>query len=297
METIIRIAMDRVESFNQHRPLLFSIAYRMLGSAMDAEDMVQETFLRWQRVSEGTVQSPKAYLSAIVTRMCIDHLRSAHVQREEYIGPWLPEPLLTERIPDAADSAVLAESLSLAFLVLLESLSPVERAVYLLRQVFDYEYAEIARIVERSEANCRQMVKRARKHIAARRPRFRVSPEQQERLTYQFIQTCTSGDMEALFTLLAEDVILYSDGGGKAGSARKPIYGHAKVARLIFALLRKAPPTFTIRVAQVNGQPSIISYLDGHPQSVLMFDIAAGRIRAIYLIVNPEKLQRLPVLV
>ncbi len=289
--------MDRVESFNQYRPLLFSIAYRMLGSAMDAEDMVQETFLRWQQPSVGAVQSPKAFLSAVVTRMCIDHLRSAQVQREEYIGPWLPEPLLAERIPDAADTVMLAESLSLAFLVLLESLSPVERAVYLLRQVFDYEYAEIAHIVDKSEANCRQMVKRARTRIASRRPRFRVSPKQQERLTFQFIQTCTSGDMEALFTLLAEDVILYSDGGGKAGSARKPIYGHTKVARLIFALLRKAPPTFTIRMTQVNGQPGIIGYEDGHPQSVLMFDIAADRIRAIYLVVNPEKLRKLPALV
>lgn len=251
--------------------------------------MVQETFLRWQRAPDDEVQSPKAYLSTIVTRLCIDQLRSARVQREEYIGPWLPEPILTERQPD---TAALAESISMAFLVLLESLTPVERAVFLLREVFDYEYAEIARIVGKSEANCRQTARRAHQHIAARRPRFDVAPEQQERLAHQFVETCAGGDMAGLLSLLADDITLWSDGGGRVKSALRPIYGPAKVARLIFALIRRSRD-FVFRPAHVNGQPGIIGYVEGRPQAVLALDIAADRIRAIHLIVNPDKLRGL----
>ena len=290
------MSVDRVESFEKHRPLLFSIAYRMLGSIQDAEDMVQEAFLRWQQAPADAVQSPKAYLTAVVTRLCIDRLRSARAQREQYVGVWLPEPLPTAQVPGVADTAALAESLSMAFLVLLESLSPLERAVFLLREVFEYGYAEIARIVGRNEAHCRQMFRRSRQRIAARRPRFRVSPEQQDRLVRQFVRACATGDMEGLLALLAEDIVLYSDGGGMAGTARKPIYGRARVARLIAALLRKAPPTLTLHLARINGQPGVIAYADGKPLGVLVFDSAEDRLQTAYLVVHPEKLRRIPLL-
>ncbi len=286
--------MDRLAEFEQYRPLMFSIAYRMLGSAMDAEDTVQESFLRWQRAPEDEVQSPKAYLSAVVTRLCIDQLKSARAQREDYIGPWLPEPILTESTPGMTDTVELAESLSMAFLVLLEDLSPIERAVFLLHEVFDYDYAEISRIIERSEANCRQLVKRARDHIAARRPRFATSPEQHEQMTLQFINACASGDLQGLLALLADDVVEYSDGGGKVLAALNPIYGADKVARLIFGLLQKAPPGFTSRLARLNGQLGVVNYLDGHPYNVAMLDVIDGRIQAIYIVVNPDKLKRIP---
>src|SRR5688572_16689957 len=171
------------DPFTQYRPLLFSIAYRMLGSVMDAEDMVQETFLRWQQTAANEVQSPKAYLTAIITRLCIDYLRSARVQRESYLGPWLPEPFLTDDTTGAAELAALSDSLSMAFLVLLEKLSPLERAVFLLREVFDYDYSEIAAIVGKTEANCRQLVRRARQHLSDGRPRFDTSPTEQQTLT------------------------------------------------------------------------------------------------------------------
>jgi RNA polymerase sigma-70 factor (ECF subfamily) len=281
-----------VEPFDEHRPLLFSIAYRMLGSIMDAEDVLQEAYLRWQRVPEEEVRSPKSYLSAIVTRLSIDHLRSAKARREKYVGPWLPEPLPG---PEGTDAATLDESLSMAFLVLLESLSPVERAVFLLREVFDYEYEEIARVVGKSEANCRQISRRARRSVAARRPRFESSPEQEKRLMESFLEACMGGDIEGLLALLSEDVTLWSDGGGKARAALNPISGAQKVARFFSGILRKAPPGLVVRWAQINGRPGLVGYFqDGRPQSVTTFDIAEGRIRAIRLVVNPDKLENMP---
>jgi RNA polymerase sigma-70 factor (ECF subfamily) len=287
--------ISRIEHFDLHRPLLFSIAYRMLGSVMDAEDIVQEAFVRWQQASEAEVRSPKAYLSAIVTRLCIDQLRSARAQREEYVGPWLPEPLPSERTPGVAHTAVLEESLSMAFLVLLESLTPTERAVFLLREVFDYDYDEISHLVGKSEANCRQIAHRARGYVAARRPRFERSPEQEERLTGSFLEACMGGDMEGLLELLAEDIVLWSDGGGKARAALKPIRGSDRVARFFMGILGKVPPGLVVRRTRVNGQPSIIGYYaDGQPQSVTTLDIAEERIRAIHILVNPEKLGNIP---
>ena len=287
--------ISRIEDFDLHRPLLFSIAYRMLGSVMDAEDIVQEAFVRWQQASEAEIRSPKAYLSAIVTRLCIDQLRSARAQREEYVGPWLPEPLPSERAPDVAHTALLEESLSMAFLVLLESLTPTERAVFLLREVFDYNYDEISRLVGKSEANCRQIAHRARGYVAARRPRFERSPEQEERLTGSFLEACMGGDMEGLLGLLAEDITLWSDGGGKARAALNPIRGSDKVARFFMGILGKAPPGLVVRQTRVNGQPGIIGYYaDGQPQSVTTFDIVGERIRAIHILVNPEKLGSIP---
>jgi RNA polymerase sigma-70 factor, ECF subfamily len=284
---------SRIRDFDRYRPLLFSVAYRMLGSVMDAEDIVQEAFVRWQGASEGEVRSPRAYLSAVVTRLSIDQLRSARVRREEYVGPWLPEPLPEE--PDIADTAALNESLSMAFLVLLKSLTSTERAVFLLREVFDYDYGEISHLVGKSEANCHQIARRARGYIAAQRPRFERSPEQEERLTERFIEACMDGDMEGLLGLLAEDLILWSDGGGKVRAALNPIRGSDKVARFFMGILGKAPPGLVIRQTKVNGHPGIIGYYaDGQPQSVTTFDIADECIRAIHILVNPEKLGNVP---
>jgi RNA polymerase sigma-70 factor, ECF subfamily len=283
------------ETFERHRPLLFSIAYRMLGSVMDAEDVVQEAYLRWQRVSADGIRSPKSYLSAIVTRLSIDRLRWIKSRREQYVGPWLPEPLPDEWGPEVGEAAILDESLSMAFLVLLESLTPTERAVFLLREVFGYDYPEIARIVDKSEANCRQISRRAKRSVAARRPRFESSPEQEERLMGSFLDACMHGDMEGLLALLSEDVTLWSDGGGKARAALNPIRGADKVARFFSGVLRKAPPGFVIRRARINGHPGFVGYFeDGSPQSVTTFDAAEGSIRAIRLVVNPEKLQKIP---
>lgn len=287
--------MESSEAFDRYRPLLFSIAYRMLSSVMDAEDMVQETFLRWQLAAAENVQSTKAYLTTIITRLCIDHLRSARVKREEYVGPWLPEPLFEEGVTDVADTVALSESISMAFLVLLESLTPVERAVYLLHEVFDYDYGEIAQIVDKNEANCRQIVRRAKQHIVERRPRFDTSPEQKERLLGQFFQALEAGDMDGLLTVLADDITLWSDGGGKVSAARRPIHGAAHVARFLFGLQRLATPDFSLAQIQlVNGQPGFIVYERGQPRSVFVIDVVQDHIQAIRVVVNPEKLRHVP---
>jgi RNA polymerase sigma-70 factor (ECF subfamily) len=267
----------------------------MLGSVADAEDVVQEAYLRWQQVPEQEVRSPRSYLSAVVTRLSINKLRSAQVRREEYVGPWLPEPLLSDRAEETARSpSDLDESLSMAFLVLLESLNPVERAVFLLREVFDYDYGEISRIVGKSEANCRQIARRARSAVAARRPRFESSPEQEERLTERFVEACTSGDMEGLLGLLAEDVTLWSDGGGKVAAPPYPLYGPERVARFLVGVLRTVPPGFFSHPARINGGPGVVAYVDGNPTGVVALDFADGRIRGVRIVVNPDKLRAIP---
>ena len=287
---------DQSEVFDRHRPLLFSIAYGMLGSVMDAEDVVQEAFVRWQGAPRDEIRSPKAYLSTVTTRLCIDRLRSARSRRVDYVGPWLPEPLLAERASEVAEPAAVEEALSVAFLVLLESLTPVERAVFLLREVFDYDYAEISRLVGKSEANCRQISRRARASVAARRPRFESSPEEEESLAEGFLAACTNGDMDGLLALLSEDATLYSDGGGKTTrAALNPIHGPEKVARFLAGILRKAPPGFVVRRARVNGGFGFVGYFgDGRPHSVATFDVADGEITAIRLVVNPDKLVHVP---
>ena len=286
--------MALTEDFERHRPLLFSIAYRMLGSVMDAEDVVQEAYMRWQEVPEAEVRSPRSYLSAVVTRLSIDRLRSAKVRREEYVGPWLPEPLVLDRAEEAVVPDELDETLSMAFLVLLESLNPVERAVFVLREVFDYDYDEISRLVGKSEDNCRQIARRARQSVAARRPRFERSPEQEERLIWRFMEACMSGDLEGLVGLLSEDVTLWSDGGGKVAAAPYPIHGPERVARFLLGVLRTVPPGFSARPARVNGGPGVVGYVDGHPISVVALDVAGGRLRGVRIVVNPEKLQAIP---
>ena len=280
------------EDFERHRSLLFSIAYRMLGSVAEAEDVVQEAYLRWREVPEGEVRSPKSYLSAVVTRLSIDRLRSA--RREEYIGPWLPEPLISDRAEELAAHDELDESLSMAFLVLLESLNPVERAVFLLREVFGYDYEEISSIVRKSEANCRQIARRARQSVAARRPRFERSLEKEKMLTERFVEACMSGDMEGLLELLSEDVTLWSDGGGKVAAAPYPIHGPEKVARFLVGVLRTVPPGFFVHPARVNGGSGAIGYVDDHPTGVVALDVAEGRIRRVRIVVNPDKLRTVP---
>lgn len=279
------------ELYRQYRPLLFAIAYRMLGSVMDAEDIVQEAFLRWRAAASSAVESPKAYLTTVVTRLCIDQLRSARAQREAYFGPWLPEPLLTTPSNTPEEPAMLAESIAMAFLVLLESLTPVERAVFLLHDVFDYSFAEIAPIVGKSEANCRQIAGRAREQVNARRPRFDARPEEQARLVQQFMATCASGDLQSLVTLLAGDVTIWSDGGGKVRAAPNAIHGASNVARFLLAVIQKAPPGMAALPAPVNGQPGIVTFAGDQIAGVFALDIAGGRIQAIRVVVNPDKLR------
>jgi RNA polymerase sigma-70 factor, ECF subfamily len=284
--------MSHLETFSQHRSFLFAIAYRMLGTVTDAEDMVQETFLRWQQTAETTVKSAKNYLSTITTRLCIDHLRSARVQREQYVGSWLPEPLMTAQTDDPSAQVELADSISIAFLVVLERLSPIERAVFLLREVFEYDYDEIAQMVGKSSANCRQILKRSRQHITAQRPRFPVSHQQQEQITAQFLEASTQGDLQGLLSLLAQDVTLWADGGGQVTAALRPLHGAMKVARFLLALRSKWFSTSVAQLIEVNGQPGINYSIDGEIHSVVTFEIVDGLIQSIYSMRNPDKLKR-----
>ena len=292
---------ERLEEFNQYRSLLFAIAYRMLGSVMDAEDMVQETFIRWQNSSDRNVKSVKSYLSTVVTRLCIDRLRSARVQREQYVGTWLPEPVVTEpnitsSAGDPSTAAELVDTLTMAFLVLLERLSPIERAVFLLHEAFGYDYSEIGSIVDKSAVNCRQIGRRARQHLAKGRPRFEATRQQQEQLTWQFLNACNHGDVPGLLDLLAEDITLWSDGGGKVVACLTPLHGAAKVARFLRAVHRrnqKLGVKYEFELVRVNGEPGILYKRDGHIESVVVATIANRRIQGLYFVRNPDKLQRL----
>jgi RNA polymerase sigma-70 factor (ECF subfamily) len=284
--------------YGELRPYMFAIAYRMVGGVSDAEDIVQEAFLRFHRATkEGeVVESPKAYLSAITTRLSIDHLRSARVRRESYVGQWLPEPLLTDEAPDVAQHAETADSLSLAFLVLLESLSPVERAVFLLREVFGYGYDEIARVVDKSEENCRQIALRARRQIDAKKPRFEASRRRKEELAQRFFAAAAEGDTEGLLGLLAADVVAYGDGGGKAPAFPRPVFGRDRVARLLAAFRDRAEElrVTSLQPAAINGQPGAVFFdPEGHPIAVVSLDIADDQVQAIRAVSNPDKLSHL----
>jgi RNA polymerase sigma-70 factor (ECF subfamily) len=282
-------------TFGQYRGLLFSIAYRMLGSVADAEDMLQETFIRWQQSSEQNIESPRAFLVTIISRLCINHLQSARVQREEYFGEWLPEPIVTNATSDPFGILKIDESLSLAFLVLLERLTPVERAVLLLREVFDYEYSEVARIVGQSETNCRQILRRARQHIKAMRPRFEASERKRTDLFDRFLEAVGTGEMGGLIDLLAKDVVLHSDGGGKGVAVPNEVRGADKVARgILGGLQRLVPRNLVRRLGHINGSPGVINYLEGKPHSVLTLEIRDGLVREIFIITNPEKLSHIP---
>jgi RNA polymerase sigma-70 factor (ECF subfamily) len=274
----------------EYRSLLFAIAYRMLGSVMDAEDIVQEAYLRWQQVDPETVRSARSYLTATVTHLCIDQLRAARDKREAYVGPWLPEPLIGPQAPDSADSVALAESLSLAFLVLLERLTPLERAVFLLHDIFAYTFEEIAAFVDKTPSNCRQIAHRARQSVRQGRPRFTASSEEQARLTERFAVACKEGDLGGLMVLLSNEITLWTDGGGVVHAARNPIHGPNAVARFLLGVLGKLPAGFTARFDRVNGRPGILTEQDGQLTGALSLDIADGQIQGIYLMVNPEKL-------
>jgi RNA polymerase sigma-70 factor (ECF subfamily) len=275
-----------LESFEAHRPSMLAIAYRMLGSVAEAEDIVQEAWLRWQAATREGVRSERAFLSTMVTRLCLDRLKSARASREQYVGPWLPEPIRT-------DAQVDPESISLAFLVLLESLSPVERAVYLLHEVFGYSHAEVAEMVGKEEATSRQSLHRAREHIQARRPRFAPSKESHERLVTGFMAACLSGDLEGLKHLLAHDVTSWADGGGKVrGAALNPVRGAESVARLFIGIMKKAPAGITPELTEVNGWPALVLWLDGAAFDVISFETDGEHIHAIRSVLNPEKLAR-----
>ena len=286
----------RTAIFTSTRPLLFSIAYRMLGSVADAEDLVQDTYLRWREAPEADVREPRAYLATIVTRLAINQLRSARRQRETYVGPWLPEPLVTDHAPDPSEPVELAESLSMAFLVMLERLSPIERAVLLLRDVFDFDYAEIARIVDKSEANCRQLLARAKKHMGAAEPRFDVDRTQADRLLERFTEAAYAGDMDGLLAVLAEDITLWADGGGKVkGAALRPIHGADSVARFVTGVVQRfVSAERTIRQTRINGDPGFIVYVSGRPLAAMILHVHDERIHTIYAIANPDKLQTVP---
>jgi RNA polymerase sigma-70 factor (ECF subfamily) len=279
----------QVESFESYRPLLFGVAYRMLGSAMEAEDILQEAYLRYRETPTDTVRAPKAFLCKIVTRLCLDHLKSARVQRESYFGPWLPEPVLTDN--SANMSEMETETLSMAFLVLIESLSPAERAVFLLHEVFDFNYGEIAEIVGKDESACRQILHRAKQHVAEHRPRYKSTPEAQQALLGKFMAAVAGGDLEGLMSMLAEDVTHWGDGGGKVAAAAHPVMGRHKVARLLAGIMRFVPENTITEVAMVNGQPGVVARVDGVVQAVILLDMGEHLIHGTRFVVNPDKLK------
>jgi RNA polymerase sigma-70 factor (ECF subfamily) len=279
------------DPFVAHRNLLFTVAYEMLGSAADAEDVLQESWLRWSTVDRGDVRDPRAYLVRIVTRQALNHLRSASRRREDYVGEWLPEPLLTS--PDVAEDVELAESVSIAMLTVLETLGPDERAVFVLREVFDVPYDEIADAVGKSPAAVRQIAHRAKDHVAARRPRIRVVPAEYEEVLERFLAALNTGDIQGLMDVLAPDVVSVADGGGKVrGAARRPIVGAERLARYLVGGMAKAEGMFHASLTWVNARPGIRMELDGQLVGVVSLTIEDGRITQVYSIANPDKLGR-----
>jgi RNA polymerase sigma-70 factor (ECF subfamily) len=280
----------RLEDFLAARPMLFALAYRMLGSASEAEDVLQEAWLRAAPAED--VRNPEAWLTTVVTRLCLDVLGSARVRREEYVGPWLPEPLVsTDDGPEQA--AELADSVSLAFLVLLEELSPPERAAFLLREVFGFDYDQVATMLERSEASCRQLVSRAHKHVAERRTRFTADRERAQQLSLTFLSACQTGDLSVVTSMLAQDAVLVSDGGGKVSAARRPINGPDKIGRFLIGVLHKPGPHIDYLPATVNGEPGVLGLVDGAVITAVAVETAGDLITGIRIVSNPDKLHHL----
>jgi RNA polymerase sigma-70 factor (TIGR02957 family) len=292
------VNVSREDLLDELRPAAFAIAYRMLGSVVEAEDVVQEALLRIHRALDGgeRIESPRAYVATVTTRLAIDQLRSARARRESYVGEWLPEPIVTDPSGDPARRAEMSDSLSLAFLVLLESLSPEQRAVLLLRDVFDYGFAEISEIVGKSEDNVRQLAVRARRHVEERRPRFETSREQRDELAKRFFGAAQEGDLGALERLLAHDVALHGDGGGKVPALARALHGRSRVARTLLAWGRQGAriPGAGFRQVEINGQPGAL-LVDGEGRliSVMSLEIADGQIRSVRSIVNPDKLRHI----
>ena len=289
--------MTDEELYRDARPLLFSVAYRMVGSVSEAEDIVQEAFVRLRRAAAAgtTVDEPKAFLVTVTTRLAIDHLRSARVRRESYVGEWLPEPVVAGSQPDPGEVVGMAESLSMVFLVLLETLSPVERAVFLLREVFEYPYDEIAAIVGKTEPNCRQIFARARRHVRAGQPRFEAPDEDREALAREFLAACERGDLDGLVRLLSDDVVFHGDGGGKVTAVPRPVRGRERVGRLFGGLLRQADQRHLgLRPVVVNGQPgAMVIDPEGRLVTVLALEITGRAVDGIWSVANPDKLRHL----
>ena len=295
---------DPLAAFEQHRRLLFTVAYQMLGSVADAEDVVQDAWLRWSAADRTSVADPRAYLVRITSRLALDRLGSARSRRESYVGPWLPEPLLTGGAPvagaapppDPDDAAALGEQVSLALLVVLETLSPAERAVFVLREVFGLPAAEVAAILGRSEAAVRQTAHRAREHVRARQPRFDTDRSTQRLATERFLAACAGGDVEALLAALAPDVVLVTDGGGRAKAALRPIVGAEKVARFLVATTAQglATPGLHVEVAEVNGAPGVVAWVGGAPYMTISLVLVDGLVEQVLVVRNPKKLTGLP---
>jgi RNA polymerase sigma-70 factor, ECF subfamily len=290
--------MDDADVFEAHRSLMIAVAYRMLGTMADAEDAIQDAWLRWTAAPRGDVADPKSYLIRLVTNTSLNKLRSVRARREAYVGPWLPEPLFTQAGPDAAERVELAESVSVAMLVVLETLAPEERAVFVLREVFGFSHAEVAAALGRSSDSVRQIAHRAREHVHARRPRFDVDAGQQRQVTQQFLAAAAGGDLDGLMTVLAPDVTLVTDGGGKAQAARRPVTGAEKVAKFILTASKR--PYMGARledmefaVAEINGMPGVVIWAAGRALAAFTTVIADGKIAAIQGVANPDKLRAL----
>nr|BFD86097.1 RNA polymerase sigma-70 factor [Streptomyces sp. Xyl84] len=286
----------RTDLFEEHRPVLMGVAYRMLGRVADAEDVVQETWLRWSGADRDAVREPRAYLVRITTRLAVDRLRQIKARGESYVGPWLPEPLVTDlagTVADGAERAVLADSVSLAVLVVLESLSPLERAVFVLREAFGHPYAEIAALLGRGEAAVRQLAGRARRHVEERRPRYEVDPVQRRDLTEKFLAAAAGGDLAALMSLLAPDVRLVGDSGGKSKAPLRVLESADHVGRFLVGAARKGVLDPAVRLLELNGGPAALVLSGGEPDSVFQLDVVEGRIQTVYIIRNPDKLASL----
>ncbi|WP_326670554.1 RNA polymerase sigma-70 factor [Streptomyces canus] len=282
--------------FEEHRPVLMGVAYRMLGRVTDAEDVVQDAWLRWSAADRSEVREPRAYLVRVTTRLAIDRLRQVKARGETYVGPWLPEPYVTDfgdTVPDTAEQAVLADSVSLAVLVVMESLSPLERAVFVLREAFGYPYADIAAMLDRGEPAVRQLAGRARRHVEERRPRYEVDPVRRRDLTERFLAAAGGGDLEGLMSLLAPDVRLVGDSGGKTKAPLRVLESADHVGRFLVGIAEKGVPDITWRFLELNGGPAVLVLSGGKPDSVFQLDVLDGRIQSVYVIRNPDKLRAL----
>ena len=282
--------MNATDTFVAHRNLLFTVAYEMLGSAADAEDVLQETWLRWADVDPAEVRDERAYLVRITTRLALNRLRTMKRRKEAYVGPWLPEPLLTT--PDVAENVELAESVSMALMLVLETLAPTERAVFVLREVFDFGYDEIAAAVGKTPAAVRQIAHRARRHVDARRPRETVSARETRAVLESFQRALESRDLQGLLDVLAPDVVLMSDGGGVKQAVPRPVTGADRLARLVLGGIAKNDAALTTEATVVNGNPALTLRLDGELDGVMAVRVEAGRITGLYYVRNPEKLTR-----
>ena len=279
---------DPTEVFRQHRDVLMAVAYRILGRFADAEDVVQEAWLRWTRADPAEVTNPRAFLLRTAARLALDRLRRIKARRETYVGPWLPEPIQTEQ--QVTERVELAESVSLALLVVLETLSPLERAVFVLREAFGLSFAEIAEIVGRSEAAVRQLAHRARAHVRARRPRFQADPATYRRVTERFLATSLTGDLDGLMAVLAPGVTLVADGGGQTRAPLRPVQGADRVARFMVAVARGRGPEVRAELVEINGGPGIVVSDAGAPTAALVLDVTDGLVQTVYLVANPGKL-------